>query len=342
MSNKLITESLSGKWYTEKRIFDKETDKIFFNSWLLVCSESKIKKPGETLFVEILNQPLIFIRQEDQSIRVFYNVCSHRGGSIKKEHKCVNYLQCSYHGWIYNLNGELKKSRGFNSSQLNFNDLRLKEIDSRVWKGMLFINFSSTPDTFKNTFDKIEELISPYKIDSFLFYKRISYKIKCNWKVYLDNYLEGLHIPIVHPKLNRALNYKSYKTEVFDNFSVQSGKIINENSPYLNDSNSYAYYVTIYPNFLFNIAPGRLQTNIIEPVNEKQCVVHFDYYFDSIEKSIINEDIIFSDKVQKEDILICEKIQKNMSSRGFDKGILSGDYELGVKHFQDFIKKSLI
>ena len=100
--------------------------------------------------------------------------------------------------------------------------------------------------------------------------------------------------------------------------------------------------MTIYPNFLFNIAPGRLQTNIIEPVNEKQCVVHFDYYFDSIEKSIINEDITFSDKVQKEDILICEKIQKNMSSRGFDKGILSGDYELGVKHFQDFIKKSLI
>ena len=73
MSNKLITESLSGKWYTEKRIFDKETDKIFFNSWLLVCSESKIKKPGETLFVEILNQPLIFIRQEDQ--RLMYVGC---------------------------------------------------------------------------------------------------------------------------------------------------------------------------------------------------------------------------------------------------------------------------
>ena len=93
-------------------------------------------------FVEILNQPLIFIRQEDQSIRVFYNVCSHRGGSIKKEHKCVNYLQCSYHGWIYNLNGELKKSRGFNSSQLNFNDLKstqIKNLFFNIFLPMLLI-----------------------------------------------------------------------------------------------------------------------------------------------------------------------------------------------------------
>tara|TARA_S200000501_G_scaffold8750_1_gene7790 strand:- start:1354 stop:2382 length:1029 start_codon:yes stop_codon:yes gene_type:complete len=341
MSTNLITKSLSRKWYTDKKIYDKETDRIFFNSWLLICSESKIAKPGETLFIEIMNQPLIFIRQKDHSIKVFYNICSHRGGSIKEENRCVSYLQCTYHGWIYNLNGELKKTRGFNSSQLNFNDLKLKEIYSRVWKGLLFINFSSTTDIFEKTFNKIEKVISPYNIDNFIFYKRISYDIKCNWKVYLDNYLEGLHIPIVHPKLNQVLNYKSYKTEIFNNFSVQSGKIANQNSPYLSNSNSCAYYVAIYPNFLFNLAPGRLQTNIIEPVNEKECIVHFDYYFDSIEKSIINEDITFSDKVQKEDIFICEKIQKNLSSRGFDKGILSGDHELGVKHFQAFVRKSL-
>ena len=156
-------------------------------------------------------------------------------------------------------------------------------------------------------------------MENFIFEKRVSYRIKSNWKVYLDNFLEGLHIPIVHPGLNDVMDYRSYNTKLYKNFSVQSGKLDDSKSPYAQSSNNVAYYFTIYPNILFNIAPGRFQTNTIEPLNEERCVVHFDYFFDSVTKKEILKDINFSDKIQKEDILICEEVQKNLISMDLNR-----------------------
>ena len=217
----------------------------------------------------------------------------------------------------------------------------MKYINTKIWKGLIFINFCNKPKSFDATFNDVEKILAPYKLENFVFEKRVSYRIKSNWKVYLDNFLEGLHIPIVHPGLNDVMDYRSYNTKLYKNFSVQSGKLDDSKSPYAQSSNNVAYYFTIYPNILFNIAPGRLQTNTIEPLNEKECIVHFDYFFDSVTKKEILKDINFSDKIQKEDILICEEVQKNLLSIGFEKGIISDKYEIGVKHFQDYIRSNI-
>tara|TARA_B100000676_G_scaffold67480_1_gene67557 strand:- start:5 stop:490 length:486 start_codon:yes stop_codon:yes gene_type:complete len=158
----------------------------------------------------------------------------------------------------------------------------------------------------------------------------------------MDNYLEGFHIPLVHPKLNDAINYKSYRTETFENFSLQWCHIKSQSSPYKKSSNNQkAFYFTLFPNILLNIAPGRLQTNIIEPIDASSCNVHFDYYFDHIEPNQISKDINFSEEIQKEDIDICERIQAGLESNGFDSGILSTEYETGVSHFQNYIENKI-
>ena len=158
----------------------------------------------------------------------------------------------------------------------------------------------------------------------------------------MDNYLEGFHIPIVHPKLNNIINYKSYKTETFDDFSLQWCHINSKSSPYeKTDSLARAYYFALFPNILLNIAPGRLQTNIIEPINASSCNVHFDYYFESIKPNKIIEDVDFSEQVQHEDINICERIQKGLESNGFDYGTFSKKYETGVSHFQSYIENKV-
>tara|TARA_Y100000816_G_C25747337_1_gene393127 strand:- start:118 stop:603 length:486 start_codon:yes stop_codon:yes gene_type:complete len=158
----------------------------------------------------------------------------------------------------------------------------------------------------------------------------------------MDNYLEGFHIPLVHPKLNDAINYKSYKTKTFENFSLQWCHIKTQSSPYkTSSSRQKAFYFTLFPNILLNVAPGRLQTNIIEPINASSCNVHFDYYFDDIQPKQISKDINFSENVQSEDIDICERIQTGLESNGFDSGILSTKYEIGVSHFQNYIENKI-
>ena len=332
--------SLSSKWYTDKMYFEKEMDQIFLKSWLLVGAESQILDPGDSLFLSIFNQPIICIRQQDYAIKTFFNICRHRAGSLK-ENINNKSLVCTYHGWVYSINGKLKSPRGFSKSEISIKDLCLRKLNTKIWKGLIFINFCDNPNDFETLFSNVEKKLSPYELKNFTFDRKVSYKIKSNWKVYLDNFLEGLHIPIAHPSLNNVLNYRSYDTKLFKNFSIQSGRLDDSKSPYSSSANSYAYYVAIYPNILFNLAPGRFQTNMIEPINEKECYVHFEYYFDSICKKEKLEDISFSDEIQKEDILICEKVQKNLQSIGFDGGIISGKFETGVKHFQNYIKKNI-
>ena len=333
--------SLSSDWYTDDRFLKKEINKIFFKSWLLIGPEASIPNHGDCLFQSIVDQPIVCVRQEDNSIKTFFNICRHRAGSFKTMKSNNNYLVCNYHGWTYSINGKLKSPRGFYKSKISLKELCLKNINTKVWKGLIFINFSVKPKSFGTTFNDIEKILTPYKLENFIFDRRVSYRIKSNWKVYLDNFLEGLHIPIVHPGLNDVMDYKSYNTKLYKNFSVQSGKLDDSKSPYAQSSNNVAYYFTIYPNILFNIAPGRLQTNTIEPLNEKECIVHFDYFFDSVPKKEIEKDINFSDEIQKEDILICEEVQRNLLSIGFEKGIISDKYEIGVKHFQDYIRSNI-
>ncbi len=332
--------SLSSEWYTDKMYLKKEMDQIFLKSWLLVGAESQILNPGDSLFLSICEQPIVCIRQKDYAIKTFFNICRHRAGSFKEKTNNKS-LVCTYHGWTYSINGKLKSPRGFSKSKISIKDLCLKKINTKIWKGLIFINFCDNPNNFKTLFDSVEEKLAPYELTNFTFDRKVSYKIKSNWKVYLDNFLEGLHIPVAHPSLNNIIDYKSYNTKLYRNFSIQSSRLDDSKSPYASSSNSYAYYVTIYPNILFNLAPGRFQTNMIEPINENECYVHFEYYFDSVCEKEKLEDINFSDEIQKEDILICEKVHRNLLSIGFDNGVISDKFEIGVKHFQNYIRKSI-
>ena len=189
---------------------------------------------------------------------------------------------------------------------------------------MIFINFSKD-SLFNLPFKKIKDHIYPLDISSYMYHSRVSYDINSNWKTYIDNYLEGYHIPFVHPKLNNVIDYKSYQTELFDIYSLQWSPIKSELSPYRKNQTllDKAFYFTIFPNLLLNIAPGRLQVNVVEPRSPKTCTVHFDYYFEDLNDQSIIDDFDFSEEVQQEDIQICQEVQKGLESGGFDRGRIS-------------------
>ena len=336
--------TLPSKWYFENSYMEREKTEIFLKEWQLVGSRTQIRNPGEILIAEVANNPVIVICQKDNTLKAFYNVCQHRGGPLAYENCSVSKLQCKYHGWVYELNGDLKNARGFNEAELNVEDFGLQPIHVTEWMGQVFVNLSNSPQDLNQHIDEIKTLTSPIDFSDYVFKFRESYQIRCNWKVYMDNFLEGFHIPFVHPELNKVIDYKSYKTEIYERFSLQWCPLDSELSPYGKSANSEenkAFYFTIYPNIILNIAPGRLQTNIVEPKSSKTCVVHFDYHFDNPEEADIEQDADFSEMVQQEDILICENVQKGLESKGYDKGKFSPLNEQGVFHFQSLVKSSL-
>lgn len=339
----LRDKTISSSWYSDEKILKIEKENIFSKSWHLLGSIDQIPDKGDYLIKTINEQPIVVIKDKVGEINVFYNVCQHRGCVLLEKDGNSKQIKCGYHGWVYELTGELKAARGFDKEDLDFEQLNLKSIEHYIWMNQIFVKLQSDCNNLPKTLKEIENIISPIKFDNYLFHLRKSYKIKCNWKVYMDNYLEGFHIPLVHPKLNRVINYKSYSTEIFDNFSLQWCHINAESSPYKKtDDASKAYYFTLFPNILFNIAPGRLQTNIIEPIDASSCNVYFDYYFETEEDlESIQEDISFSEEVQNEDINICERIQIGLESDGFDHGVFSKKYETGVSHFQSYIEEKI-
>ena len=342
MIDNIRRKTIPSKWYMDEQILKIEKRNIFSKSWHLFCSTDQISNPGDYKTMMINDQPIIIIKDENNSINAFYNVCQHRGCVLLDNDGNAKSLKCGYHGWVYDLNGNLKTARGFNKQKIKIEDFSLKPVEHYVWMNLIFVKLQNEYYDIKKTLTKIEKIISPIRFDQYSYHSRVSYKINCNWKIYMDNYLEGFHIPIVHPKLNDAINYKSYKTETFENFSLQWCHIKSQSSPYKKSiSNQKAFYFTLFPNILLNIAPGRLQTNIIEPIDALSCNVHFDYYFLDIEPNQISKDINFSEKIQNEDIDICERIQAGLESNGFDSGILSTEYEIGVSHFQNFIENKI-
>lgn len=159
--------------------------------------------------------------------------------------------------------------------------------------------------------------------------------------MYVDNFLEGYHIPIVHPGLAKLLDYREYVTEPHPWYSLQF-------SPFKKSENLYqtqdgkAYYYFLFPNMMLNILPGRLQTNIVRPLPVDKTEVVFSYFYDNIglaeQKGIIRDDSAYSQKIQEEDIEICELVQRGLQSRAYDKGRFSVKREQGVYHFQSLLK----
>jgi choline monooxygenase len=337
------SETIPSSWYTKQEFHSIDRDAILTKEWNIIGHVSQLTNVGDFIIGEAAGNPVIVVKGNDDKIRGFFNVCRHRGGPLAMENGCAKMLQCKYHGWTYTLEGMLRGMPRFDRVDLfDKKDYGLVPVSLDTWQGLIFINLSKTHSPLKEKMDGIAERIFPYDLKMKKFHKRAVYDINCNWKVYIDNYLEGYHVPYVHPELTKFLDYKEYKTEVFENYSLQSSPVKEEGN-YFKKSGGVFYYF-IYPNWMMNILPGRLQINIVLPVGYNKCKVIFDYYYDDPDsneaKKIIKDDLEYSDKVQQEDIEICEKVQKGLESIAYDKGRFSVECEEGVYHFQCLLKKS--
>ena len=331
-------------WYTapEFHAFDREA--ITATHWQYVGHASQMPNAGDHIVAQIANDPVIAVRGKDGAIRGFYNVCRHRAGPLALENGCSErgMLQCKYHGWTYTLEGQLRGVPHWDRVDLfDKKDYGLTPVALSVWQGLIFVNLSPTPAPLLETVQGISERIAPIQLSDLQFHQRIVYPVKCNWKAYVDNYLEGYHVPIVHPELNKVLDYARYSTETSAHYSLQY-------SPFRKDADSSfygeadeAFYYFVFPNMMLNIVGQRLQVNLIVPTGADTCDVIFDYlYADPSQLETIAADFKYSEVVQREDEEICERVQIGLGSRSYHVGRYSVQREEGVHHFHDLLRSA--
>ena len=356
--------TLASNFYTDPSILEAEKRRIFRRTWQLAgtlntpCGELNGAKRTisdvETFFTaDVVGEPVVIVRDKEGTLRAFSNVCRHRAGPIAQGSGSKNVLRCGYHGWTYTLDGRLigtpdvEGVEFFDRSTMGMVPLRLE-----TWEQLIFVNFDLNAEPLSGYLGKIPEQARGFQFQGLQSVERRDYVIDCNWKVYVDNYLEGYHIPVAHPGLMREIDYAQYRTDTYRYYSQQFAPIrpMKAEDPgerFYPPSGGVqgALYFWIFPNLMLNIYPDNLSTNLIVPLSHDKTLTIFEWYFHDGQNEKVRERIkravAFSDEVQQEDIELCRQVQRGLNSSTYDRGRYSAARENGVHHFHSLLHEFL-
>lgn len=356
-SSDLATAStMPARWYVEPDFLKLEAEKIFYKTWQPVGRAEDLARIGDFVTCEVLEQPLVLVRNSAGELRAFYNVCPHRAAVVAHGRGNRRSLQCKYHGWTYDLDGRLMRAPEFEGVQnWNRDEVCLQPIQVAAWGPWVFVNLDPNAQALSATYSAIDREIrsAGFDLENMRLVERRDYLIDCNWKVYVDNYLEGYHLPIAHPGLFRELDYDQYRVDTFRHYSKQYAPIRDVGAGETRDrryvrsgpGEEDALYYWIFPNVMLNVYLDNTSINIIIPVGHDKTLTVFEWYFESPGTGAgwesMQQIIAFSDEIQQEDIELCEWVQRGLRSKAYDAGRFSVLRENGVHHFQSLVHEYL-
>jgi choline monooxygenase len=295
----------------------------------------------------------VVLRDGDE-LRGYHNVCLHRAGPVAYGCGQRQTLQCKYHGWTYTLRGELLRAPEMEGvERFSPSDFRLQPVQVASWGPLVFANLDLKAPPLEHFLEDIPARAEKFEAERMGFVMRKEWEIACNWKVYVDNYLEGYHIPVVHPELHKEIEYDQYAVEVRRYYSLQHAPLrhasahnAGERVYVPTDEHEDAQYYWLFPNVMLNVYFGQLQTNVILPIDHRRTRVVFEWFSVNPPEDASRDEewiklIAFSDRIQDEDIEICEAVQKNLRSRVYDRGRYSAKRENGVHHFHSLVHEFL-
>ena len=273
--------TIPAAWYVDERIERLERDQVFGNNWIAVGRVDQAAEAGQFFTFDLRGEPLIVVRGADQQLRAFYNVCRHHAAAVATAPCGVaQHLRCPYHGWTYGLDGSLKGTPEF-TGVCNFDREAngLVPVQVAVWEKFIFVNLNPEAPPLESQLDDLPQRIS---VAGLRFFTRKIYTLACNWKVYVDNYLDGgYHVPHLHKALNSVLDYKEYTIENGTHYALQSSPMVasQDASVAQTRTGDRAEYYWLYPNFMINLYQGVMDTNLVLPLGREKCLVVFDFFF---------------------------------------------------------------
>jgi len=335
--------TLPSTLYTDPSVFDAEKLKVFSRTWQVVGHSSQVMNPGDYFTTELVGEPLLIARGADGRLRGFYNVCRHRAGPPAEGCGSRKLFRCGYHGWTYGLDGslisatEIEGVEGFRPE-----DFALVPVRTEEWFNLVFVNLDPQAQPLLDSLGELPRQAEKFPFTSMKLFERRTYDMKCNWKTYVDNYLEGYHLPSVHPGLNRELDFNAYVVEPYarhvQQFSPIRGAQPGDATPRrYQEAREYLTtdYFWIFPNWMLNCYPDNVSLNIVLPVEPERSLAIFEWYLPEKDHAApaAKASVEFSDQIQLEDVAICETVQKNLRSRSYSRGRLSVKQEKGVHAF---------
>jgi len=343
--------TIPAAWYTDERIATLERQNVFARAWQVAGRTDQFEKPGQYVTSTAAGEPVVAVRGSDGKLRAFFNVCRHHAMTVMNE-PCgqAQHLRCPYHGWTYNLEGELRGMTEFEGvSHFDRTQNGLVPVRVDTWENFVWVNLDPQAAPLEEFLSDLAPRARPLRFGELRFVERRSYILNCNWKVYVDNFLDGgYHVPHMHKGLNSVLDYTNYTIENVGRLCIQSSPVAvdanSEASAAATRKGNQAFYFWQYPNFMLNWYEGYLDTNLVIPLAVDRCEVIFDFFFaDASEARMpyIRESISVSERVQQEDIAICDGVQHGLSSRAYQAGRLSVRREAGEHLFHRLLAADL-
>jgi choline monooxygenase len=342
--------TIPAPWYVDPRIAELERLNVFSKTWQLAARIDQLRRPGEFVSTVIGGEPIVVVRGNDGVLRGFYNVCRHHAAAVVTQ-PCgqATLLRCPYHGWNYGLDGSLKGMPEFEGVQ-DFDRAQngLVPIPVDTWECFVFVNLDPQAAPLQQFLGGLIPRIAPLGVSKLHFFDRKSYDIRCNWKVFVDNYLDGgYHVPHLHKGLNSVLDYKQYTIENKDRYCLQSSPMVASDEDAATGATrkgDRAWYFWQYPNLMINCYAGYMDTNYVIPVDADHCKVIFEFYFADVSETnreYNTRSVEVGTRVQDEDLGICEDVQRGLKSRVYGAGRLSLRREAGEHLFHRLLAADL-
>ena len=338
--------TVPSRWYTDADVLARERETVFAVNWVAVGRTDQAARPGQFFTVELAGEPLVVVRDDRGVLRAFYNVCRHHAAAVVPD-SCgdARSLRCPYHGWNYALSGELKSAPEFEGVQ-DFDKSRfgLRPVAVDTWERFVFVRLREQGPALYNFLGTLLEKTCAVEFSGSVFFERREYTLDCNWKVFVDNYLDGgYHVPHIHKALGSVIRYADYRIELGERYNVQIAPLKDTGSEVASlRGGGTAYYFWVYPNFMINCYAGVMDTNLVFPLGVDRCRVVFDFYFEKDADPEQNRrSIELAEKIQLEDVGVCESVQRGLRSRSYDRGRFSVRREAGDHHFQRLLAADL-
>ena len=342
--------TIPARLYNDPVYLELELGRVFGQSWQLVGRAEQVAESGAYFTAEIANESIVIVR-DGELLRGFHNVCLHRAGPVAYGCGKRQTMQCKYHGWTYNLRGELLRAPEMEGSEgFRRDDFRLLPVQVAAWGPLVFANLDLKAPPLGHFIEGIPAACERFRAERMRYVTSKEWRIDCNWKVYVDNYLEGYHVAMVHPGLHKELDTDHYLVETHRYHSRQFaplrpvGAHATDRKYIPREGDDEAHYYWVFPNWMLNIYQGQMQTNVVVPIDHRTTLVRFDWY--ALEPPAADDAewtrlTAFSDEIQAEDIAICEAVQRNLRSRVYDRGRYSPTRENGVHHFHGLLHEAL-
>jgi choline monooxygenase len=343
--------TIPAAWYTDARMLALEQRAAFAGSWQLVARVDQVREPGQFVSAEIAGEPVVVVRGSDGVLRGFFNVCRHHAAAVLTEPAgCVKRLVCPYHGWTYTLEGQLKAAPAFEDVR-NFDPDHngLVPVATETWENWVFVRITGQGPTLRDYLGpEVIAEVAQLNLSSLHWFERRHYLFDCNWKVFVDNYLDGgYHVPYLHKGLGSVLDYHKYTIENGRRHCLQSSPMVTRNAESATGAvrkGDRALYYWFYPNFMFNWYEGVMDTNLVYPRGVDQTEVIFDFWFADVSEAAQDfnrASIDIANRVQDEDEGICRSVQRGLRSRAYDTGRLSVRREAGEHLFHRLLHADL-